>query len=290
LTEYKPDICVYHDPCADGLTAAWAIRSRWPDVEFIPGRYQQTEAQELELLKRFANRHVLIVDFSYKQPLMRNLALSAASITVLDHHKSAEADLRVLLDEGVIQGEFDMKRSGAMMAWNFAHPTDTAPVLVNYAQDRDLWSWELEDSRAVSAYISMQPKSFEAWDDLAARLHPAIDFDRIVTIGHAYLEKLDHDVGVGIDETLRTMTIGGYCVPVVNLPYFLASEAGNVLCKGKPFAASYFDAADGRHFSLRSDKDDATAVDVSSVARQFGGGGHANAAGFLAKLGWEGEP
>ena len=37
----RPDICIYHFPCADGFTAAWAIRTRWPDIEFVPGVYGQ---------------------------------------------------------------------------------------------------------------------------------------------------------------------------------------------------------------------------------------------------------
>jgi len=86
------------------------------------------------------------------------------------------------------------------------------------------------------------------------------------------------------------MTIGGYDVPVANLPYIFASEGGNILCRGEPFSASYFDAADGtRSFSLRSDKDDPNAVDVSQVALAFGGGGHKNAAGFRVPGGWEGD-
>jgi nanoRNase/pAp phosphatase (c-di-AMP/oligoRNAs hydrolase) len=81
------------------------------------------------------------------------------------------------------------------------------------------------------------------------------------------------------------MTIGGYDVPVANLPYMFASDAGNIMSEGEFFAASYFDTPDGRKFSLRS-KD--TGMDVSEIAKRFGGGGHARAAGFMMPIGWEG--
>jgi nanoRNase/pAp phosphatase (c-di-AMP/oligoRNAs hydrolase) len=45
----------------------------------------------------------------------------------------------------------------------------------------------------------------------------------------------------------------------------------------QPFAACYWDTPEGRAFSLRSSDDGA---DVAEVAKQYGGGGHRNAAGF----------
>jgi nanoRNase/pAp phosphatase (c-di-AMP/oligoRNAs hydrolase) len=72
-------------------------------------------------------------------------------------------------------------------------------------------------------------------------------------------------------------------VPVVNLPYMMASEAANRLAEGEPFAAAYFDRADARVFSLRS------RGDVSAIAKAYGGGGHRNAAGFQGPIGWEGD-
>ena len=64
------------------------------------------------------------------------------------------------------------------------------------------------------------------------------------------------------------------------MPYQNASEMRSVLLDRHPdcvFAAGYFQRADVRwQFSLRSRSD----FDVSSVAKRYGGGGHAGAAGF----------
>jgi hypothetical protein len=66
-------------------------------------------------------------------------------------------------------------------------------------------------------------------------------------------------------------------VPVVNSP-ILQSEVGNVLAKGKPYAAVWYDDRNGvRRWSLRSDED---GLDVSKIAKAYGGGGHKHAAGF----------
>jgi nanoRNase/pAp phosphatase (c-di-AMP/oligoRNAs hydrolase) len=58
----------------------------------------------------------------------------------------------------------------------------------------------------------------------------------------------------------------------------LFSDIAGEMAKGRPFGLCWFDRADGkRQYSLRSDEQ---GVDVSEVAKQFGGGGHKHAAGF----------
>jgi oligoribonuclease NrnB/cAMP/cGMP phosphodiesterase (DHH superfamily) len=278
----KPDVCIYHHPCADGFTAAWAVWTRWPDIQYVAGSYGAD-------MPDLAGKHVLMVDFSMKREALLELVAVAASVTILDHHVSAQRDLEPLIEDGTISGIFDMSKSGAMLAWEYCHPAESTPYLVQYVQDRDLWNWVLEDSKAVSAYIQLQSLTFAAWDKLADELEDCTGFDNAVALGKALLRKQDSEIGAGIKATKRRMTIGGYDVPVANLPHFLASEAGNILCRNEPFAATYFDSADGsRSFSLRSDKDDPRAIDVSLIATAFGGGGHKNASGFRAAKGWEG--
>ena len=80
------------------------------------------------------------------------------------------------------------------------------------------------------------------------------------------------------------MTLAGYTVPVVNTTT-LFSEVGDYLCRQRPeipFAAYYFDRQDKRQWGLRS----RGACDCSVVAKQFGGGGHPGAAGFVTEKGW----
>lgn len=302
----KPDICLYHHPCSDGMTAAWAIWTRWPDIEFLGVNYNQP-------VPDLTGKHVLLVDFSYKRDVLVQIAAVAASVTILDHHKSAMEDLQPLLDSGVVQGEFDMTRSGAKMAWDYVWPggvknpfdEDTEggfvdedglyhglsgyiPHLVHYVQDRDLWTWKLDDSKEISAYIQTKSLTFPAWDKLARELEDWTSRLNAITIGGILLRKQESEIAGALKSTKRRMLIADYDVPVANVPYIWASEAGNILCKGEPFAATYIDTADGRSFSLRSDKDDPNAVDVSAIAAYYGGGGHANASGFRAPIGWEG--
>lgn len=296
----KPDLCIHHAPCADGFMAAWAIRQRWPDCRFHAGVYGQEPPDVTGL-------DVLIVDFSYKRPVLEAMGWQARSITVLDHHKSAEADLALfgvgaLADlmppqtlsevsafQGVVpvQAYFDMDRSGAMLAWNYAFPDQPPPRLVQHVQDRDLWRFELAGTREIQAVLFSYPYDFDEWSRLVERCERPDGHKAMVHAGLAIERKHHKDVAELLNITRREMVIGGQRVPVANLPYTMASDAANILAAGAPFGACYYDNAEGaRVFSLRSVEGGA---DVSLIASAYGGGGQAKAAGFTAPKGWEGD-
>lgn len=283
-----PDICIYHGNCQDGFGAAWAVWKRFGDaVEYFPGIYGQPAPDVL-------GKTVVMVDFSYKRPVIEAMAKDAARILILDHHKSAAEDLAGIPApptwfeffigcEGV-SAVFDMERSGAGLAWDYFHPETPRPRLIQHIEDRDLWRFKLPCTREISADLFSRPYDFETYDRMAelAEINPAI----MVNGGEAIERKLQKDVAELLGVMTRRMVIGGVSVPVANLPYTMASEAAGKLAEGEPFAACYFDGADARTFSLRSRGD---GMDVSEIAKRYGGGGHRGAAGFRVPIGWEGD-
>lgn len=294
-------ICIYHGNCADGFAAAWAVRQALGDqVEFVPGVYGHAPPD-------VSGADVIMVDFSYKRPVIEDMANSARSMLILDHHKTAQDDLRGFnlpsLDctsrdhyadtlawvedepDEMLFAIFDMERSGAQIAWDFFHPEQPRPRLIDYVADRDLWRFKLPRSRQVAAAVFSYPYNFDTWDGLAASIDDY--FDDLANEGAAIERKHHKDIDELLKVTRRDMIIGGHRVPVANLPYTLASDAAGKMAEGAPFAACYFDRPDGRVFSLRSRGDGG--LDVAEIAASYGGGGHRNAAGFQVPIGWEGE-
>lgn len=271
-------LCIYHGNCLDGFGAAWAVRHALADdVEFYKGIHQQVPPD-------VKGRDVIIVDFSYKKNILEEMLKHATSITIIDHHITAEADLSDLLASGKIKGLFDMNKSGAMLAWEWFNPTDPVPKLIEHIQDRDLWQFNLKDTNEILAALSSYPFDFEEWDKFMACEND--ELNKLKQDGVAINRKLLKEIKELIASGIRRMTIGGYNVPVLNAPSSYVSDAGNIMSENEPFAACYWDHASGRSFSLRSKKEGA---DVSEVAKQYGGGGHVNAAGFTIESGWEGE-
>jgi len=257
-------LCIYHNNCADGFGAAWVVRRALGEhVEFHPGNHGDVPPD-------VRGRTVLIVDFSYKRPVLLEMAEVATSITILDHHRSAEKDLVDL--PGNVTAEFDMDRSGAMMAWDHFFPGRTPPVLIAHIQDRDLWRFELPGTREIQACLFSYPYDFEAWDKLMHTYR-----SNLLADGEAIERKHFKDIAEFRAAAQHTMVIAGYEVPVLNVPYFYASDAGHQMAEDAPFAACYWDTPEGRTFSLRSREG---GLDVSEIAARFGGGGHRHAAGF----------
>jgi len=263
-------LVIYHAGCWDGFCAAWVMRHAFPDAEFHAAHHGTPPPD-------VAGRDVFVVDFSYKRPVMVALAAAAKSLTVLDHHKTAEADLAGLAEEcnrlyGVIPNVlFKMDRSGGRLAWEWVHDADRSPWLVDYTEDRDLWRWALPHSREVNAALRSYPLDFATWDALADR-----DPLTLVAEGAAILRA----ERVVIDQHIRharEVEIGGHRVLCVNATTLFSEIAGE-LAADRPFGACYFDRHDGKRvYSLRS-RDGG--VDVSEVAKSMGGGGHRNAAGY----------
>ena len=277
--QITPTLCIYHGNCSDGFGAALVVWLRYGEgVTFHTGQYGQQPPD-------CTGHNVMLVDFSYKLPELQQIIEQANSVTILDHHKTAQADIQPLLDLGAIHGEFDMSRSGAAMTWDWCYPAVERPRMIDIIQDRDLWQFQLHGTEAISAALFSYRQDFVVWSELLAALETGEGWEEIYTVGCALLRKHSKDVTQLIEQTQRRMTIGGYDVPVANLPYMFASDAGNIMSEGESFAASYYDTASKRKFSLRAQKN---GVDVSEIARQYGGGGHAAAAGFEMPIGWEG--
>jgi oligoribonuclease NrnB/cAMP/cGMP phosphodiesterase (DHH superfamily) len=274
----KNTLCIYHGNCLDGFAAAWAVRhALGDDVEFFKGIHNQPPPQ-------VNYRDVILVDFSYKKEQIEAMLQTATSITILDHHVTAEQELSELLSSGAIKGLFDMHRSGAMLAWDWFNPGCQPPSLIEYIQDRDLWQFKLEGSRELNAALSSYDYEFTVWDRLMAS--DSEQLDTLKREGAAIERKLQKELKELIDSGVRRMTIGGYDVPVLNAPAAYVSDAGHILSVNEPFAACYWDHSEGRTFSLRSA---ANGIDVAEIAKKFGGGGHPKAAGFTVAIGWEGE-
>jgi len=274
-------IVIYHGNCADGFSAAWVCRryfesvrtdlSRPLEVEYHPGVYQK-EPPDVK------GKIVYLVDFSYKRPVVEQMIKDADTVFILDHHKTAIEDLQGL--EG-LTSVFDLEHSGAMITWNYFFPNKEPPMLLKHVEDRDLWKFKLQGTREIQAALFSYEYTFENWDrlmDVEKHLDEELSILGMYRQGQAIERKHFKDINELIKVLKRPMKVAGYTLNVVNLPYTMSSDAGHILCEqGEPFGCCYYDKPEGREFSLRSEGDK---VDVSVIARSYGGGGHKNAAGF----------
>lgn len=276
-----PDICIYHANCDDGFAAAYAVWKRFGDaVEYIACQYGNQPPD-------VTGKDVLIVDFSFKKDVMRDMARSAHRIIVLDHHKTAEAELSDFLQlsaasgpfekryaDRVVQGIgvcFNMEKSGCRLAWEYCFGSKDMPEWMEHVEDRDLWRFNLRATKEVCIAIRSLPRDFELWDMFTT--------ERLANDGVAIRRYVDMIVG-NICDTAFEEEIAGHKVPVAACSYDFVSETAHELLHrnpSAPFAACMVRSHNGITYSLRSMDD---RMDVSEIAKAKGGGGHRNAAGY----------
>ena len=260
-------LCIYHGNCADGFTAAWVVKFvLGDDVEFHAGFYQTPPPD-------VTGKIVYIVDFSYKRPIMEDMVEKAMKVIHIDHHATAIQDMM-----GFSAPNFESyyspenTESGAMLTWMYFFPEQEIPQFIKHIDDRDRWKFLLPGTREIQANIFSYAYTFENWDMLIAQ-----DLEEQVREGTAIERKQAKDIQELMNVVVRRMTIGGYNIPVANIPYQLGSDMCHALAKNEAFSAYYYDKPTGREFGLRSNEG---GMDVGIIAKQYGGGGHEHAAGF----------
>ena len=276
----RPTHIIYHGNCYDGFGAAFAAWLRYKDtVTYIPAVYG-APVPDLP-----ADARVVMVDFAYKRAELVALARRIKSLFIIDHHKTAQADLadftvRTHDDAPNIKAVFNLEHSGAVLAYQYFHGVEKVPDFFLYLEDRDLWRHKMPFCQEVHAALASYPFDFTVWN----LLQYALSDLRIE--GEIVLRAQNNQVELMCKKARLKVFYWGAVnqqhatVPVVNVTMHF-SDVGNRLCELYPdslFSVYYLDREDGcRQYGLRTVRDD---VDVSAIAKFFGGGGHPKAAGF----------
>lgn len=270
---HKDTVILYHGGCPDGFGGAYAAWKKFGDTaEYIPVKHGRPAPENL------AGRKLYFIDFCYQKKIMNELVKTAASVVVLDHHLGTK-EIVLSMPEYV----FDEKRSGATIAWNYFHPDVPVPLLLKYVEDGDLYTFTLPDSRAVLSYAYTRPFHFNEWDALAKKLENDSERSALIERGNIYAE---HSA-ILIEQIAHKATLAsfeGFECYIATAADIFKSDVGKLLARRKPPLGIVVNLhGDVLNVSLRSD----TSVDVSAIARKYGGNGHPQASGF--RLTW-GEP
>jgi len=265
------DLVIYHADCWDGVGAAWVAKQALPDAIFHPGIHDEEPPD-------VAGHDVLILDFSYKRPIIEKLQQSAKSFSLIDHHDTAQKELT-----GLPGCFFDLGRSGVGLAWDCLIGGER-PWIISYIEDRDLWRFKLPYSEAINAGLSCYPKNFGTFDLMAAvnwnweaDAELPDQIHELVIVGAPIVDYRNQLINTIIKQ-MKIITFEGHRVPIVNTTV-LQSEIGARLAEDHPLSLTwYYDSSGNYVYSLRS-----KSIDVGVIARKMGGGGHLLSSGFRLK-------
>lgn len=306
-------LIAYHANCNDGQVAAFVA---WK----FTGRSATTVAVNYDLHKKsfqdvlqhltknlptgddLSSYALTVVDFSFPYETLKRLGEVFQRVTVLDHHKTAQDDLRehfsstdvtltinnvektlyqIAINVSVL---FCAEESGALMAWrHFAGENSSVADFVRYTSDRDLWKFVYPQTRPFTSGMGLHRN--DSWE----QLEKVLDNPTAVIANGKVIESIREErVKSILSKPHRYMQArvedSRFHIGCYNAPPDITSDLLNVYVNtvgNYTVGMAYTIGSDDMVYcSLRSVK----GLDCSVIAKALGGGGHAEACGFSVPL------
>jgi uncharacterized protein len=295
--------------CPDGFAAAWVaynyLSKQGTEIDLFGCAYTEPAPDLTDY------QQIYIVDFSFPRSVIDGW--NDKDVILIDHHKTAQEHLLgdVSNFHSTFQrvgknfiAVFDMQECGATLAWKHFFPEVPIPAFLYYVRDRDLWNWQLPESKQInealanlrykigstakSIDLSAYELTFKLFD-LLSELSQEELVTKLLPLGKSLLVEKELQVEAAakryqlryLPEPAPTDDL----IPVVSCkPDGTEDRLISDICAllyanltpDVPFVACI--ASNGT-WSLRSDKHGSD-FDVSKIAEHYGGGGHKNSSGF----------
>lgn len=280
---------IYHQvkpgvDCPDGVIAAAIASIKYPDALITGDSYQDNGWYVFNDPYPYRQESLIIVDFSYPAEWLHRWEANGCDVTVIDHHAPKFPMLK-----GFSGAILDANECGATLTWKTFFPDKPMPELLLHVRRRDIgadgyYEGQCRDSEAINEGLSTLRYKLSAPISLLRGI--LLDDNQpcqwLKDAGEPKLIERDRIIENAC-KRCRVVKMGDYTVP-----YLVTtaeedrhvSNIGNYMCRvlypEHPFA--WVKTEDGKS-SLRS-----TGFDVSAVASQYGGGGHAKASGFTRNV------
>jgi oligoribonuclease NrnB/cAMP/cGMP phosphodiesterase (DHH superfamily) len=280
-------ICYHHNDL-DGRCAAAIVLRKYPECRTREIDYKDDPCFKDEILKGTAGQKselVFIVDFSFKPEKMKELlsVVDIDDIRWIDHHKTAKEynydfiGLRDFSEPG---------KSGCELTWEYLFPEEKIPEVVRLIGDYDTWRFDTEH-KSKMFHLGLSIENTKPSNDKLPSFPWALLFEKSGAIEDAignyiykgsiiseYRNNWCHDYrqffGYEVDfEGTKCFVMNVYTLGSLGFGTELESHDICIACvfSGEKWTVGLY----------------STKIDVSVIAKKYGGGGHKGAAGFVCE-------
>lgn len=296
-------IIVYHKKDLDGLASGAILSTMFPDYDLFGYHYGEPFD-----IRKCKNKEVIIADVSFEPERMFSLLNTAAKVIFIDHHKSAydgmmkyaeennvvvsTSKFNGLIDEidfdGIAMRYFYSERLSACEMCLAIYPVGTALMKEKVRLLGQYDTWRQNDDKKFI---------FDSkWEDVMNFQYGMRQYNDVVSVKFSLHEPNSIEeiskIGNAILKYQEVLNAGNVANNAFELDF---CGLRVIACNGVPFNSNSFKTVyhedihdammpfqfDGKNnrwnFSLYTTKQD---VDILSVAKNFGGGGHQQACGF----------
>lgn len=266
-------ICFHHNDL-DGRASGAIIRYAFAgDVQLYETDYDD-QTVPWDIVSKTSR--VIVVDFSFPMQDMQKMA-SGREFIWIDHHKSTLTELSDISRDW--HGIRDLSEAACVLTWKYFFSDRPVPRAITLIGDRDIWRWAEADTGAFTEGIHVwdtRAENDSLWISLLEE-SPAI-MKEIIDDGQRLREIHLVEIKGKIERHGFEVEFEGHRTLVIN-----THGNGDLGQRGRDlgYEITYC-------YEDQMQDDILTTVvtlfsgqtDVSLIAQQYGGGGHANAAGF----------
>jgi len=291
---------IYHKGCTDGFASVYCVwlylmqHDKWESnqVKYI-GCQNDDDVFPIE---EISNKNVLLCDICPSRNQLEKMVEKSNSLIVIDHHVSNQEAIQYLPEENRI---FDTNHSAAYLTWKFFHPEKQyVPQFILYIEDRDLWRNEIPETKYFTAFFNNNVRfNFKTYDYYAKNIRAVQEGVEKGKTLYDYEQKTIQQLASKCnyqlckfpnhnndDNNNNNNNKEVYIVAYIN-SNVLKTDLGNYIVEEKikqipcdlVVVWNYNDYNDTTHLSLRSGNEK---INVSEIAKIYGGGGHTKAAGI----------
>jgi len=270
--------CFYHKSDLDGHCSGAIIKLQYPECEMVGVDYSD-DIMDFNLDFE-PGEDIYVVDFRFDMGTMETLS-DDYRLHWIDHHKTfiEEAHAAGFIASGgqlLVIGQ-----AACELVWEYLFPKEKAPVPVWLLGRYDVW--DHEDERVMPFQWGMRnfpntlPDNIKLWADV---IRSPDYFCEIMLTGRTLLEYQKNQDAKYAKGMSYEMEFEGYRAIVMNKAYANSKAFDAVYDPEKHDIMILFGVKPGKcKYSIFCDKPE---IDVSEIAKRYGGGGHRGAAGFFS--------
>lgn len=288
----KFDYAIFHKNCLDGYSSLFVFLQSnkiAPNMFIYPDVPSSNNTPP-----NIKGKRVIIMDVAYKLEVLEKIFELAAHVVFIDHHDSIRNDvLNLSTKYPHTEIIYDESRSGASLTWKYLFPNKSIPFFIKYIQDNDTGTWKLKYTKyfilglQVNYSLDLSKTTLNKWKQLFDPGHVKY----LITKGKKYSEYQEYL----LDSNSKRYTLESFPSPKI----FAEFANSNVFTKPGQYRVAVINGSGCPSgsllgnmiveyvncdfcilWTLHMDKKEyvlsfrSKTVDVGSIAKLFGGGGH----------------
>lgn len=261
--------CYFHSSDADGHCSGAIVKFKFPECDLVPINY----GEEFPWNDIVLGETVFMVDFSLSANDMMALN-QRANLVWIDHHKSSMESV-----DPSIPGIREIGLGACALVWRYLFPDKEIPYSVQLLAEYDVWNHTNPNTLPFQYGIRVEDTLPDSaiWLDLFSMYSDAVT-ETILKNGSTILRYQTQSNEMYAAGASFETELNGFKCLAQNKMYSDSQAFDSVFNADKHEIMLMFGWRHGQWAcSLYSLED---GPDVSAIAVEFGGGGHAHAAGF----------